>query len=85
MKEDERFSEFVAKCRKYNVPHDVPFLYPDEVMVILRCKKNTLYRLMNSGKLKFVKEKGEKRRKISPQWVVEYFDALLTVPASEAA
>ena len=76
MKDDERFSEFVAKCRKYKVPHDVPFLYINELKPILRCGKNTLYRLMNSGKLKYAQDEGEKRRKVSPQWVVEYFDAI---------
>jgi hypothetical protein len=39
---------------------------------------------MNSGKLKFVKD--GKRRKVRPEWLVEYFDAVLAVPpANEAA
>jgi hypothetical protein len=35
--------EFVEKCRKYNIPHDKPFLFIDELKPILRCGKNTLY------------------------------------------
>jgi excisionase family DNA binding protein len=63
---------------RWNLPEQT-FFTVKELTSILKCGRNKIYKLINSGKLKSVKE-GRQRKILFPQ-LVEYLEGLETPPA----